>query len=570
MIPCQPPRRRVWAIWSAMVAGAATATTACAQEPARPTMTLGVQTHFAQDWPATRLGLARSAGAPLLRDSVPWARVETVAGHHDLTDERIAPLDKACREGARLLLVAVPLNPLHDGGGALRTAAARRAFADYLLALHGHFGSCLAAIEIGNEINAANSRQIYREEESGGAPLVAYVETVRTARAAFRERGLETRILGGSSNMIATGFLEQLFARGLLEAADGIAVHPYRSQADNLDVELANLGAAMRRHGRPLPVWASEFSDNFPAEEMAAPHLVKAATLLAAARVEAAVWYALVDQKWFRNMGLYSAQGEAKPALGAFRLTGRELLARGNPVRIDVGDPNVRLYRFGADGWVAWGASGTLTFGPGARLLDAGGRSIDGPLVTLGDEPVVALGGAAPAFARGSVIADSMLGYMTGDWRYLARRAGGSERELGWLDGQWTSHRGNRFMRPLRIGDVTGAPAGGGRQAASVIVRYVAPQARTVNLAACIDKKAAGDGVEVSIRHGGAVLASALVTTGRTFAVKDIALRAGDTIDLVVGPNRLPGDDGFRYRMRIAAAPQAVTAACPTRPATPQ
>ncbi|WP_159977013.1 MULTISPECIES: hypothetical protein [unclassified Novosphingobium] len=551
------------------LAACAALTTSCSRgAPAQTspqTMTLGVQTHFAQGWPATRLDLARKAGAPSLRDSVPWARVETVPGRYTFEGAGVAALDSFCRKGGSLLLVAVPLNPLYDEGGALRSPGAKAAFAGYIAALQKHFASCLAAIEIGNEINSMDSRQLFRPGETGGDPLREYVDLVRTARETLRARGGTAKILGGSSNMIATGFLDSLFARGLLDAADAVAVHPYRSQAENLDVELAHLADVMRRRGKPLPVWASEFSDNYPMPEMAAPQLVKAATLLAAGGVEAAHWYALVDQKWFRNMGLYDADGRTKPAAQAFSLIERELLAHGRPERVDPGDPNVRLYRFGTDAWVAWGASGRIAFDASARLLDARGQPLSGTEADLNDDPVVALRSARPTFTPGPVLADSLLGYGSADWRYLARKADGTERSLPWLDGQWTTYHGDRFLRPLWIGDVAGAPAGEGTGAIHAIIRYTAPAARKVSIAVCIDKQPGGDGIDVALRHGKTDLAAALVTTSQRFDLRDVALGTGDTVDLVVGPNAKSGRDGFRYRIRIYAEPHVPAADCPAR-----
>lgn len=535
-------------------------------EATETSMALGVQTHFAQGWHDSRLTLAQKVGAPSLRDSVPWSRAETVPGKYGFNGPGVATLERFCSRGGTLLLVAVPLNPIYDSGGALRSPAARTAFAHYLVALQKHFGSCLTAIEIGNEINSMNSRQLFRTGETGGDPLREYVETVRTARDTLRGAGGTAKVLGGSSNMIATGFLESLFARGLLGAADGIAVHPYRSQAENLDVELAHLGEVMRRHGLPLPVWASEFSDNYAREELAPPQLAKTVTLLAAGGARAAYWYALADQKWFRNMGLYRQDGAEKPAAQAFGLVGRELLARGVPERMDVGDPNVRVYRFGKDAWIAWGASGRIAFDAPVRLLDARGLAIPGSETELGDDPVIALGSPRFTFSPGPILADSLLGYATRDWNYLAEKGDGKERSLGWLDGQWTTYRGDRFLRPSWIGDVAGAPAGGGPTAVRTVVRYTAPGQQSVAIAFCIDKRPGGDGLDVALRHNRADLATAIVTQAHHAIVRNVAMNTGGTIDFVVGPNAKSGSDSYRYRIRIAAEPHVPSVECPARP----
>ncbi|MFC0205271.1 hypothetical protein [Novosphingobium soli] len=542
--------------------------------PARTTATtlvLGAQTHFSQGWPAAHLDLARAAGAPALRDAVPWSRVERVRGRYVLDGPALAPLDRFCRRGGGLLLTTVPLHPFYDGGLALRSAEAKAAFVRYVLALQAHFGPCLIAIEVGNEINAPRSRQIYRRGETGGDeqsdPLRDYVELVRATRDALRARGASTRVLGGSSNTIATGFLESLFARGLLDAADGLAVHPYRPQADNLDTELSHLQDVMKRHGRPLPIWASEFGGAYRARESAAPQLVKTATLLAAARVEAAYWYALVEQGWLHDSGLYTTKGMQKPALGAFRLLQRVLLPRGAPERVELADANVRLYRFGRDGWVAWGASGRLDFGAGARLFDAQGKPIARNTAILTDEPVIALAPRVPTLAPGPVVADSLLGYGGADWRYLARLPDGSQRELHWIDGRWTSRRGDPALAPLWVADGAGAPAGRAADGRSVIVRYQAPRAASVAVALCLETRAGGDGVAIALRQGARELASTIVTGPGRITLRAVPLAAGDHLDLIAGPDAGPGSNGFRYRIRIAAEPHVPSMRCPARAA---
>ena len=135
---------------------------------------------------------------------------------------------------------------------------------------------CLAAIEVGNEINGPGTL-VY---PAGANRAAAYVATLKAVRARI---GGRTAVLGGSTNTIGTGFLKSLFAAGMLAEVDGIAVHPYRSRAEGLDIELAQLNAAMDAAGRRVPVWASEFSRDTSDQPLAAGELVKQATMLAAA-----------------------------------------------------------------------------------------------------------------------------------------------------------------------------------------------------------------------------------------------------------------------------------------------
>ena len=63
-------------------------------------------------------------------------------------------------------------------------------------------------------------------------------------------------------------------------------------------------------------------------------------TLMSAAGLVRADWYALREEGWFPNAGLY-AGGAARPVLDTFRLAQQKLLAAGNARRIDTGDPLV-------------------------------------------------------------------------------------------------------------------------------------------------------------------------------------------------------------------------------------
>lgn len=532
-----------------------------------PNPILGVQTHFSQAWPATWLNLAKKAGATSIRDSVPWSQVERSPGVYTFTSPEIKTLESHCNIKNSLLLVATPKNPIYDGGSALRSKDAKQAFARYLIALKNHFGQCLIAFEIGNEINSVTSSQIYHPNDTPAIAHTEYVDLLRTIRTAIHEGSTQVKILGGSSNMVATGFLERLFALGMLDVVDGIAVHPYRSQPENLDIELTHLKHSMQRHGRIVPIWATEFSDNYIHAADAPPQLIKTISLLTAANVEASYWYALVDQKWFKNMGLYLTNGTPKPAFYAFRIAQTELLAHGPAKRIHTSDPNVHLYQFGDNRWVIWGASGQIAFDKQAKLLQADGTSISGNTACISDRPVIALGSNHFTLINGPVLADSLLGYQAAPWSYVARTKSGVETDLHWLDGQWSSSLGNKYQRPLWISDVAGAPAGSGSNAIDVIVRYTAPQPQSVSVTLCIDKKPIGDGVRFTVTHNHKELTSTTITHIYQETLRNITFATGDTLDFIIGPGPHSGGDGFRYRIRISEEPHTLPMKCLTRSA---
>ncbi|MBX9883487.1 MAG: hypothetical protein K2X68_00790, partial [Novosphingobium sp.] len=373
-----------------------TARAAGTAEPAKlPPMVLGVQTHFSQGWTPSTLAQAQQVGAPMLRDSLPWAETEKVRGSYCLNTPAVQTLAAACAGGQRLLLTAVPSNPLYDGGGWVSSAAGNAAFAAYLAALADRFGPCLAAIEVGNELNGSGTL-VY---PAGVDRAAAYVATLKAVRARL---GGRTAILGGSTNMIGTGFLRTLFAAGMLATVDGIAVHPYRLRAEGLDIELAQLNAAMDAAGKRVPVWASEFSVDSRNQPMAAGELVKQATMLAAHGAAQASWYALIDQRWFPNMGLYAGNAP-KAQAGAFRLM-QQLLARGRPQRLDLGDPLLFAYRFGADTTVVWGAPRALTV-QGGQVRDATGAPATS--FSVSERPLVITGTTAIRYGTSTWIADT-------------------------------------------------------------------------------------------------------------------------------------------------------------------
>lgn len=516
------------------------------QQPATPPMRLGVQTHFSQNWPAAWGDRAIDVTAGSLRDSLPWASGEPRPGRYAIEGSVAGTLSRYChRSGGDVLLTLDPRHPLYDGGHTVSTPAAMAAYAAYVGTVLDRLPGCVTAIEVGNEINSGNLAY-----PKGVDPAAAYVALLTVVRDRIKPRHPSVAILGGSTNMIGTGFLETLFKAGMLGVADGVAVHPYRHLADNIDWEIAHLDATMRRYGTPIPIWATEFSDNYPTPDLAAPELVKFVTLMSASGVRRAYWYALIDQRFFRNMGLFTQSQTAKPAAEAFALLTTHMLPAGRAQRIDTGDRDVRLYRFGADRWVVWGPSGTLRFDAG-RILSARNRPLPGTNVAIGPDPVVVIGARRFAFTRGTVLADSLSGYGSAPWSYWVEGADGQRHALGILDGMWTSAFGSRFTRPLAISDTGGAVAGDAAHAARALIRYTAPAAMTARVAACIAKSSGGDGLDVALLVRGKRVAGAVVVDRWTATDQTVTLRTGETVDLSVGPNQIPGHDAFTYRIRL-------------------
>lgn len=550
-------RRAILAIGGASLLCAAGAADVRDRGAALP-FVLGVQTHFSQGWPAGLLAAAKDVHAPALRDSLPWAAGEVRPGVYDFAGANARPLAAACAARQDLLLTLVPKNPLYEGGQLVATADGQHAFARYVNALADRFGNCLVGIEVGNEINNPGNFRY----APGVDPVAAYVALLRTLRADVKPRHARLAILGGSTNAVGTGFIARLAAAGMLDAVDGVVVHPYRSHPENLDFELAHLNATMRRFGPPPPIWATEFSDAFRTPDLAAPLLVKSTTMMAAAGVARAYWYALVDQRWFPTMGLLDRNAHDKPAADAFRLMQDRLLPAGRPVRVP-GDRLTFIYRFGADRWVMWGAPRPIALHGGHIVVrDAAGHVLP-PLTAIGEEPRIVEGATGYTLGQSPVLADSLLQYGAAPWSYLARTVDGMLHPLGLLDDTYATTFASRFYRPLHIGDVAAAPAGDASHGDHAVLRYTAPAAQAATIAACFSKGAGGDGVDVAIMQGDRLLFRGILTDMLRPAPIDVDLAAGATLDFAFGPNQVAGKDAFHYRIRLLRRGATAGAVCP-------
>lgn len=349
-------------------------------------MQLGVNTHFDQGWPRSAFARVEASSAQSIRDTVTWGKTELERGQYRFTDRNSGYVATACERNVPVLLVIAPRNDLYDGGMAVFSPGGQQALGRYVGALVDRF-PCVMAIEIGNEINTASAKW----PSSADKPAM-YVAMLRAVRVELDKRPRRVALLGGSSIGVSVEFHKRLFAAGELAVIDGVAVHPYIDNPDLLPGQLDRLKRAMITYGGLKPIWATEFGNYYQTPAAAPPHALKVMTVMSAAGVHHAHWYALLDEPWYPNMGLYAAQ-VPKPALATFQLTVRTLLAAGNARRQVTPISTARVYRFGDGAYVMWGSGTPLHLPAGARVLDAMGRAIETPRV-LGSQPIIVI---APA-----------------------------------------------------------------------------------------------------------------------------------------------------------------------------
>lgn len=529
-----------------IAAGATAVTTALGATPTSG-FTLGVQTHFSQGWSPSWLAYTGQLGTRTIRDTVNWSSAEKTAGTYDFSGSAVQTLAGFCATGGKLNLTIVPRNALYDGGKMVYSAAGQAAFAAYLDKLLDRFGGCVTALEIGNEINGSNALDFpdgYNKPQTYVAMLRAMYQPLKTDHP-------EVAILGGSTNTIGTGFLEKMFAVGMLSVIDGVAVHPYRPEAEGIDLEIGHLNDVMRRYGTPKPIWATEYSYGEEDPRVASASLIKSVVELYASGVTHANWYALVEQSTFPNMGLFKS-GTIKPVGIAYRTAIQQILPFGPPVRVNTGTRPIYLYKIGADRYVVWGASGTITFSGAAVVRDMYGVAMPGgSTVVIGSEPVIVSGATGYSLGDDSVIADTMLQYGAGSWSYMRRNAAGKNTVLALFDNDFTTFFGDVWSKPLRINNTSAAPSGDGAAPMRAVVRYTAPKAMQVDLNACFGKATAGDGVDYRIERNGVAVASGVLVDRVSIAAMKLDVAAGDRIELSFGPNKLYGNDSFSYRATL-------------------
>ena len=502
----------------------------------------GVTTHFSQGWPPRLMADAHTLGSVMIRDSVHWARVETVPGTYTFNEANSGHLSRACSLGMTVLLGVDPRNPRYDGGQTAHSAAAQRAFALYLRAIADRWAGCVTAFEIGNEINAA--RQMTGPAAAHRAD--AHVALLRAVHGAVKSAHPDVVLLGGSTTAIGTGFLSQLFAAGLLQWVDGLAVHPYRANPEAVDWELDRLYAAMAAAGRVVPIWATEFSREFPQPADAPDFYLKMISLLESRGVTRHFWYALADQRFFPTMGLERLDGTRKPAGEAFAFATRTLAPLGRAHRVDHGDPTLFDFRFGSDTHVIWGGTRPVAIADGARAFSATGVPVPVP-TAVSDIPLVIRGAPDLAFGAPEVLADSLYGYGRPPLAWFARQPRGVLVPLAGVDWQWGSYIGLPGRPALAV-----TPSGiGATRDLATAVRYTAPVAGAAVASFCLLPVGLASAT-VALQQNGETRWQGLAGGQTLEGAVPITLRGADHIDLVVSAAPGTAAARFRYRFRVS------------------
>ncbi|MEM9781180.1 MAG: hypothetical protein AAF899_01785 [Pseudomonadota bacterium] len=526
-------------------------------------MDLGVATHFAQGWEHDLIPAIEQVEAGHARDAIYWSQVERVPGVY-LFDRRSTEYPaRLIADGTDMVMLFRATHPDVENGHTVQSGPALSAFAEFVAATVAAYPE-VDTVEIGNEFNG--TFVVGPLEKEG--PVVrakAHARIVAAVAERLRQTAPEVTILGGAAHSIPLVYLEALGEAGLMDDIDGLVVHPYTSPPEHVG---EHLRIALQALGRPdLAIHATEFGQERTTPRAAADYLVRMATAMAAAGVDSATWYALIEQRKYPGMGLLNADGTERPAGAAFRLMQR-LLALGTPKRIDLG-PGLRAYDFAGRGLVVWGLERTVTAPAGLDWTDATGApqaaptlSPEAPLIAFSPTPI-RFEDMVSAEDRG-IIDDSYYGFTLAPgtpWRRMAQALSGKTVELTMQGGgrrgtAWRPYLGDRWLNPLSVSERVVIPAVFPKETGPVVyevveeIDLVATGTETLCAAFRHDGDR-GDGVDLTLSLDGVEIEQAGLQPGETLSWR-VTTGEAQRATLTVSPREGAGGDRiFRHHVLL-------------------
>ncbi|TFE27155.1 hypothetical protein [Cohnella luojiensis] len=321
----------------------------------------GIQTHYGINWNKEMIPLLKYAGTKNVRESFYWSEVEVNKGQYSFIPKVTLPMQSFKEFGIDPFLVFAFSNKYYDGGQTPYSEEAHTAYANYVKAMLGKFGSQLKSAEIWNEFNLPYF--------GGNGPAASradvYFNLLKKGYEAAKSVQPDLNVVGGATSGIPLEWLEDVFALGGLNNMDSLSVHPYRypQSPEGLLEEINTLNQFVRDHnnGETVPLWFSEIG--WPThlnptgvnENTQAAYLIRTYVLSIAAGVEKIFWYNLMDtgtDKLYNehNFGVIHNTGDAlgaytpKPAYVALATLTRQLTGA-NPLSQSVAD-GIYHYKF--------------------------------------------------------------------------------------------------------------------------------------------------------------------------------------------------------------------------------
>ncbi|WP_313433549.1 calcium-binding protein [Novosphingobium sp.] len=549
---------------------------------------LGAQTHFSQGWSTSLLDAAGKLGADSIRDSVPWAAVENVAGKYDFSVPQAAWVDQALGRGFSVTLTFANANPLHDQGYTVYSDAGRAAFADFVVATLKQYPG-VQAIEIGNEYNSNSFVTGPIASASAATRDDYYAKLVAAVDRALGKAGIDVELVGGATHSIPVDYFSDLKALGTLDILDAISIHPYTTPPEQFADQIAALRGVV---GNEIDIRVTEFGGDFTSLNDAPAYFAKMLSVMGAAGIESASWYALARQSYFPNMELWNTTAaSAAPAGETFRVFDG-LLKEGDTIARVATDDFTYFYTLGREAAVLWGQTGSVTLASGVSAYDLRGNRIaefDGKISA--DVPILlksegGISAASVQFHVGALVADSFDQFdvtntdgggagFEGPWSYYSRSGSGQTLALQTMGGglksgePWTPYLGSQWLRPLTVNATTVTPAdfSNGTNAASryaVVERYTVQNAGLFRIEGDYDvSDQSRDGIYLTVTvNDRQILQQHVYDPAQgnryDFTLDHVRLAAGDRVEFVVSSGASAVGDATSRHIRIFSEPVAI------------
>ncbi len=515
------------------------------------------------------LRLAKSLGVRDFRDGMRWAASEKSKGNYVFDDKRTTFPDELGRMGIRTSTVLNWGNPLYESGHTPTTAEGIEAFGAFAGALVARFPS-IYRIEVGNEFNGVNYVKGPIAEMTALERARAYVPLLAATAKSARAVRPDIKISGGATHSIPAGYIWEILDSGGAEWMDSLAIHPYTTSAEQLTRQVE----VLRRHplAKDIPIEVTEFGHPDPAQ--AANHFVTNYCQMALTGMERVAWYPL-NERGDNLVPLFSPEGRITSAGRAYKLIAARM--EGKAVKNIAPDPFTYGCQFGDDVSVLWGEDRSVDVAEGTTVFDAQGNAVDAPYRLTTSAPLVFVkegGGIAESVTLGEslMIADSyhQFAYPTADefqaagdaFERFARREG-VDIPLMTYPGQerpgtpWFPYRGNvEKAGHSRLSADSLLPAGADAKAVDIVHRFTATEDMQITLLAEFKVPARSeDGIAVSVVLNGKTTFDA---AGKDPIIVDdltMTLKAGDQVEVIVGPNGSSDGDLTDYRISLMRAP---------------
>lgn len=553
----------------------------------------GVATHFAQGMNPGIIPTLKRAGIGMIRDEMYWEEVETERGRYAFKDQFARYMDAAREAGIAPLLLMTFANRLYDEGKTPWTDGGCDAFGEYGRAILDRFGDQVRWLEVWNEYNGT-----WCEGPAASDRPKSYVKLLRNAYAKIKAKEPRVAVLGGAAVLLPLPYFEGIFRNGGLELMDGIVIHPYRARPEGVDEEVEALRETMRRFGggKEKDIWVTETglatTEEFEWERgrhlyekgraMAARYLPRQFALLLKAGCKRIFWYLCSDHHDFVAMGLLRG-GDEPGGTGPYAVAApyvayatliRQLDAKAFVRREGFHEySRAHCYLFG-DGddavrvcWATEPATLQLSADGPLRVIDlmGGERTLsprEGKIqLQLGEEVQYVRGPV-----RKAEVSDDGKRCLAGShedygpeqgkksWRYGYREGlGGDFRPMGWGMTEWEYRwlaEGHPFLHHSRDG---GEPEGNAAAPTYLDRRWSSPidgRAILTGRIGCDDKRS--DGIDAHILVDGKEVFSKTISGGTAEPISvPVSLRAGGTVDFLIGPNRETAYDACTLDLRV-------------------